>query len=302
MRGRRLDRIGQPGPDDSVLSAIKGDVERLRLTLASDLSVAAAAVDNSEERIAGDIVDADRREMAEFAERTLQRLGQDRSRKRATTSPRKALVRVGPALLAAACAAAVLVSSVPSPATRPAVSPISTVTRSLAAFRDAVLQQTGDTSAVMNAAARLRASIASLLLQARDNPATASQLVQVLRTEEDLLLAVRPSGTAFLLPEVTQLLAQLSRSAVPASHAAQPVLPTPPPMPGPAPVTAPRAPQPSTSTAKSPYPASSSSPGATSTAKPSPSPSPSASSTSSGGVSFNPTTSIPVGGGLPSPK
>lgn len=304
MRGRRLATSGRSDQDDVVLSAIRREVDRLRLTLTSDLSLAAAAVDDSKADIAGEIVEADRVEMAEFAQRALRRLREEHPRHRSVRRPvRRAgawAARLSPALAVAALVAVVTVGSAPARAPYRAMSPISQVTRSLEAFQATVTSDRNDSTAVLHAAAALRASITELLSQARHDPATASQLLQVLRTEEALLLAMHPSCAPVLLPQVASLLAQLSSSAPPAPANTPSTVPVPTPAPSLTVPTAPASPRPKAS--NSPYPQRYSSPSASPTDKatssPSSSPVPSPDASPASGGSTNPSWWLPSGTGL----
>jgi hypothetical protein len=304
MRGRRLDASGRSDRDDVVLSAIRGEVDRLRLTLTSDLALAAAAVDDSKTDLAGEIVEADRVEMAEFAQRTLRRLREERPGRRTVRRPvRRAgtwAVRLSPALAVAALAAVVTVSAAPTRAPHRVMSPISQVTRSLEAFQATVTSERNDSTAVLHAAAALRASITELLSQARHDPATASQLVQVLHTEEALLLAVHPSCAPVLLPQIASLLAQLSPSVPPAPANTPGTVPVPTPAPSITVQTA--SPRPKAS--NSPYPQRHSGPSASPTGKatspPSSSPAPSPDASTASGSPANPSWWLPAGTGLSS--
>lgn len=214
MNLRRRRREAQPQQPE--LAAFQADLANLRLTLQSDLAAAAAAVDAQQTQIAREILAADRGELAEFSTRRLREL-------RATTPP--PLPRRRPALVMAAAATsaiALLAGGAAlgftarsgtggfSGATRPATTNLNA---SLASFRNTVLDDRTDPTAVINAATALRASLLPLLSIAPGNPAAAREAVAVLQAEEQILSAVRPAGLQQVMQEVAALLAQLSAAA-----------------------------------------------------------------------------------------
>lgn len=223
----------EPLPQLDQLDQFRADLGRLRLTLQSDLSAAAAAVEADQHEIAREIVAADRYELVEFTTRRLQDL--DRATP-ALPAPKARRARRHPALGLAAAAAAVGllaagaalgITARSGSAHRTVAAPLalSGVTASLDSFRNTVLSDRTDPSAVLQAATALRASLLPLLSDAPANPAAAREATAVLQAEEQILATVRPAGLAQVMSEVAVLLAQLS--AVEGSHSALPVSPTP---------------------------------------------------------------------------
>ena len=66
---------GEQAPRVADLSALLGDIDALRLTLQTDLSLAAAALEEGAQDLAAELVDGDLTELRAFAARAGERLG-----------------------------------------------------------------------------------------------------------------------------------------------------------------------------------------------------------------------------------
>ncbi|HET6817763.1 MAG TPA: hypothetical protein VFH66_11110 [Mycobacteriales bacterium] len=281
-----------PGPAvparlPGTLEDLLDDMLELRLTLVADLSAAAAAVDADSDRVAGDIVDSDRRELAAFLRRSTARLngapsqgvGQTatapavvvpvpRSWRRRTLISLPAIPLVGALAMSAAAAAGLLPLPTQSHSHHMHVvaePPVSSTFQQFATVVD------GDPSAsqVVAAADALHAQIAALIAEAPQNPSGVSEVARLLQLEQALLLRKQPPGSSLVLAQSRKLAAQLLTVAHAASPAAVPTATTA----SPHRSTSTK----STSTTSSPTPKSSTSKPAATT-----SPSPSPTSTSSG--------------------
>jgi hypothetical protein len=199
----------------------------LRLTLATDLTAAAGAAEEGAQDVAAQIVEADRLELALFAEdadRRLRRLATgpvavpDRA---APASPRwrrrlaialPVVPMVGALAVSAAAAAGVLpmpgkstdhVDSLSAP-----VSADNTASSTFRAFAD-VVGSDPSASQVIAAAGRLHDQLAKLLASSSTNPDSAAQLVQLLRMEQSLLLTQQPPGADVVLHATRKLAKKL---------------------------------------------------------------------------------------------
>jgi hypothetical protein len=262
------------------------DMRALRLTLVADLSAAAAAVEDDCDRVAADIIDSDRRELAALMRRSTARLQGDAEVVPATggitvpparTWRRRALISlpavplVGALAMSAAAAAGLLPLPTHGHTHARVLSerPVSTTFRQF----ETVLDGDPSASQVVAAASAFHQQIAAMLANARQSPDGVTEVAQLLQLEQALLMRKQPPGSNLVLAQSRKLAARLLTVARAAS--AQPT---------PATVATPSA---SSSPKRSTSPKSSSSTSPTaksSTTKPvaSSSPSPTSSSSSSG--------------------
>jgi hypothetical protein len=273
----RLPETARPAPAlPGSLEDLLDDMIELRLTLVADLSAAAAAVEADSDRVAGDIVDSDRRELAAFLRRSTARLADAAEPVAPTTAVavptprswrRRALISLPavPLVGALAMSAAAAAGLLPLPTSSHHVHVVSEPPVASTFQRFATVLD-GDPSAsqVVAAASALHEQIAALLAQAPQNPGGVSEVARLLQLEQALLMRKQPPGSSLVLAQSRRLAAQLLTVAHEVSPAAVPTSST-------------ASPHRSTSTAKS---TSSSSPTPkSSTTKPSASTSPSPSPT-----------------------
>ena len=278
-------------PEDAAargsIEALLEDVRKMRLMLVADLSAAAAAVEDSSDRVAADIVDGDRRELAAFLRRSTARLQgaredvtvptpvavsvpEPRSWRRRALISLPAIPLVGALAMSAAAAAGLLPLPTQSHHHARVLSerPVSTTFQHF----ETVLDGDPSASQVVAAASALHQQIAAMLATAPQTPDGVNEAAHLLQLEQALLLRKQPPGSSLVLAQSRKLAARLLTVA---RATAQPT---------PATVATPSAsssPKHSTSAKAS---ASSSPTAKSSTSKPSSSssPSPSSSSSSSG--------------------
>lgn len=278
--------LGPSAGLDQPLAELLDDVRDLRLTLAADLTAAAAAAELGAERIAADIVDGDRSELAAFTRRAIARLrdldetdavpvapvavepapvaagGRGQWRRRALiTLP--AVPLAGALAMSAAAAMGVLPGQHPARSTPAVAEPAAPVSSTFERFATVVA---GDPSAsqVVAAASALHEQIAAMIATAPEDPSGVREVAQLLQMEQALLLRKLPPGSSIVLAQSRRLAARLL--SVTAAPSAAP-MPT---------STHNSSPKPTTTASATPKPT------ATHTAKSSPTPSssPSASPTS----------------------
>ena len=207
-----------PGSIEDVLD----DLRRLRLTLVADLSAAAAAVEDSSERVAADIVDGDRRELAAFLRRSTARLQgapQPAPVTATVTAPaprawrRRALISLPavPLVGALAMSAAAAAGLLPVPTQHHHHARVLTQRPMSTTFQqfESVLDSDPSASQVVAAATALHQQIAAILATAPQSPNGVSEAAQLLQLEQALLLRKQPPGSSLVLAQSRKLAAQL---------------------------------------------------------------------------------------------
>lgn len=306
------DPVGPGAPDPGVRPLLE-DMERLRLTLVADLSVAASALDAGHPDVAADVVNADCADLEEFRRNCLGRLRTlspydpraaadgwvDRPdaspaspgaaagpaprplRRGLPRVPRSRWVPAAPLVGAAAAVAAIVAGVVPGPAvparrpdTRPAAVQTQPVAQTWRLFAVATSRD-ASAGAVIAAATRLHASLSAMVKAAPGDPAQGWTALTLLLREQRLLLQERPAGMEVVLGQVRGLLDQLRRTlhTAPPSALVAP-LPVDESVPAPHRSSTPASPGPSTGESR---PTSTSSPSAKPPPEPSGSPAPSVS-------------------------
>jgi hypothetical protein len=205
---------------DRPLGDLLGDVRGLRLTLAADLTTAAAAAELGSGQTVADILDGDRRELAAFRRRATERLhaldkqaptvaaGQPRWRRRALiTLP--AIPLAGALAMSAAAAMGALPDQ--HSASRPPhvlSKQAPPVTTTFEQFANVV---SGDPSAsqLVAAATALHRQIAAMIAGAPTDPSGVREVVQLLQMEQALLLRKLPPGSNIVLAQSRRLAARL---------------------------------------------------------------------------------------------
>lgn len=272
-----------PGsPRVGALDALLREVDSLRLTLETDLSIAAAAVEAGAPGIALDIIDSDREGLQAFEDRALGHLSvlsdAQQARRRRFRVPAVPFV-------AAAALVGFLVGVVPDTLSGPDQIATSAVAAngSLEQLQD--FAANGSTSQVREAAETLHEQLLAVVAQAGSDPEAAQHALLLLSYERD---AIVQSGDSDALHDVllqSTALANKIRNALPATvRSGVPAAPV---------VAAP-------TTSASPAPKPPPSPKPSAAPKPSPKPSPSASPKPSSSPSSEPAvlpTANPAGGG-----
>ena len=236
-RRRPRDPGGAPRP--TAPADLIGDVHALRLTLTTDLTIAAAALDADAPQIAADVVEHERVEVAAFERRALAHLSELEAARAVVgvhppvvvplaRSPRwRSLPAASLAAAAAAVAGLLSLAAAPAPAgDGPTVRVAQTqpLHESYADYRSLATRGAA-AHEVLAAADALHRSLAPLIARAATDPAAARQVLQVLQLEQQLLLDARPPGMAELLDQARRLVARvtavlpvtLPRVAVPAA-------------------------------------------------------------------------------------
>jgi hypothetical protein len=275
--GRPARRPRHAVPRVQELDALLREVDELRLTLETDLTLAAAALDADAPKMAIEIIDSDRRSVAGFESRALGHLAAIPHHGRSWVP-----THAGP-LLAAAALVGLFASVVPQ-VTGSTTSPrTSTVAATDSLERLQELVNSGDTSEVRAASEQLHQQLAGVVARAKSDPLAAQNALLLLSYEQTALAGSVDSGALADVLQQSRALATIIRAALP-SNAASPIL------------VAPVAQNPKPAPASSPQPSASPKP----SPKPSPSPkaSPSSSSSSPSSPSASPTSAT---GKLPTP-
>lgn len=214
------------GPDD--VAGLISELQALRLTMGTDLSLAAGALDADAPEVAAEVIEADRAELAAFRLRAEARLAAlSALAAPAVPAPagppplyrrvaRSRLLPAAPVLAAAAVAVAISTGALPAPGhggdgfrPQPAAS-------SWQAFSRAASDRSS--TAVLAAARQLHQSVESLIAEAPHNPTAGAQAMLLLQMERAILLQDQPPGTPQLLAQAQSLVERLT--------AALPHLPT----------------------------------------------------------------------------
>jgi hypothetical protein len=268
-RRLRLVRTRRPAaetaPRVDALDAFLREVDDLRLTLETDLSLAATAVEAGATGLASDILTSDRASVGEFQDRALGHLASldvaEEHRRRVRVP-----VHAGPILVAAA-----LVGVLAGAAPRVLTPPGETGTPQTVAATDSLqrlqeLAASGDTEQVRQASLQLHRQLAGVVANAKADPLAAQTALMLLTFEQS---AIVRSGDSKALADVLRQSQALVRAIVaalpPAARTAVPHVVAPA---GPEPAASPK-PQPKPSASKA---TSSPKPSPTSSPKPAPSP------------------------------
>ena len=246
-----------PGvPRVGSLDALLREVDSLRLTLETDLTMAASAVEAGAPQIAIDIIDADRRGLTTFEDRALDHL-LDLSD--AVPAPRSgSRWQAAAPFVAAAAVVGFLVGGVPTSTVPASVRDLRSASASNNLTRLTDAAAAGETNNVLDAANDLHEQLEEVLAQAKTDPAAARAALVLLSAER----AAIEQSTSHDSPALRAVLAQSARlsslifQALP--HSVRTTLPTPAvpviqPQPTPSPTAAPK-PKPSPSASPAPAP------------------------------------------------
>ena len=221
---------GEPAPRVADLSALLGDIDALRMTLQTDLTLAAAALEADATDLAGELVDGDLREVRAFGVRSAARLAAlgdsdaapdehsdllDVEPVETSPLPRRRVLSAAP-LMAAAAALIGFVAFVPDRGGVPE-SPETTMTSAaIAGYELTRLAQAGaPDEALRLAAEELNDELAELIKRAQHDPAAAQQALMLLEATSEVLALQGDSGVLRSVMAETQLLRKQLREALP---------------------------------------------------------------------------------------
>lgn len=283
--------LGGPGEDTKGVERLLAELCELRLLLDSDLTFAAAALDNDAPEMASEILDDEHEALNSLQARILRGLppvgGTPDVVIPLVRSRRSRLSARAPGLAAAAVAIAVLgATAIPRlHSDQPALAAdVAQATDSYDAFSLVAGTHGTDAAQMQAAAAELHESLAPLIAAAGHDEESAQRALALLQAEQFLLMQSQPAGAAAILQQARQLVLKLQAKAphvVPADAVKAPAEPKP--------TTAPASkPKATPSPTSSPTPSPTASPSASPTTSPSPSASPSASSSPTANKSSGP--------------
>lgn len=216
---------GEQPPRVADLSALLGDIDALRLTLQTDLTLAAAALEAGAPELADELVGGDVAEVRAFGESALERLAaletaDDEVEVAATPLPRRRILSAAP-LMAAAAALIGFVAFVPDRGV-PATPETSMTSAAMAGYELSRLAQAGaPDEALALAAEELNDELAELIAQAATDPAAAQQALMLLETTTQVLSRQGDSGVLRSVMAETQLLRAKLRQTLPDARPAR---------------------------------------------------------------------------------
>ncbi|MBC7372573.1 MAG: hypothetical protein H7323_01090 [Frankiales bacterium] len=291
----------QPAPRVADLSALLADIDALRTTLSTDLSLAAAALEAGADDLAGELVSGDLVELHAFQTRALTHLAalqEPEPAGEATVAPvsrRRRMMPAAPLVAAAAAAIGLFAGVVPN--SSPAPQPSATVDGlSQAGFSVAWLStlaaQGASPAELREAAQSMNAELTDLVAEAGTNPAAAQQALLLLQAGTQVLSDQGDQGVLREVLARTRELERQLRKVLPAISRSAAPIPSRPGLPGV------QRPAPQTEPARTQRPTASSTPSSSAPASPRPTSSPSPT-----GPSPAPTpTTAPAPGSSPSPS
>lgn len=215
---------GEDTPRVADLSALLGEIDALRLTLQTDLTLAAAALEAGAVELAGELVDSDLAEVRVFGARAVLRLnalGSEPDEVPADEVPvvapplrRRRVLSAAP-LMAAAAALIGFVAFVPDRGV-PA-SPETRMTSAAAAGYELnrLARAGAPDEALRLAAEELNDELAALIAQAATDPAAAQQALMLLEATSEVLASQGDSGVLRSVIAETQALRARLRDALP---------------------------------------------------------------------------------------
>ena len=211
---------GEDAPRVPELSALLAEIDALRLTLQTDLSLAAAAVEAGADELAGELVDSDLAELRAFAGRAARHLadldaGSVPDEVEVHRPVRRRRVLSAAPLMAAAAALVGFVTLVP---TRGAAAPETSMSSAaLAGYELTRLASQGaPDEQLRRAAEELNDELAVLIAQAADDPAAAQQALLLLEQTTEVLAGQGDSGVLRTVMAETRALRARLREALPA--------------------------------------------------------------------------------------
>lgn len=202
------------------LQALLRDLDGLRLSLATDLSLAAAALEAGSPEIASAVVDSDRAQLRAFEQRALHHLSEPEVPAVPALPPARArrrslLTAATPLVASAAAVLGVLVGVVPtgSDSTPERVGP-QTAMASYEHLTRLTLQG-AEATEVARAAEQLHAQLAAIVAQASEDPVAAQQALALLESQARVLdSSADREALSGVIAEARTLVARL-RAALP---------------------------------------------------------------------------------------
>lgn len=192
-------------PRVGALDALLRQVDGLRLTLETDLSLAASAVESGAPKVAVDIIDSDLASLRRFESSALDHLAElsaaDLAFDRELDEERVSWWRRVPAtpFVAAASVVAFLLLAVPHSGGAPTQVLAGNVSASERLEQISHLARTGQTSEIRDAAAVLHGQLLQLVEQAKTDPQAAQRGLQLLSDERSIIAL---SGDSLALGDV----------------------------------------------------------------------------------------------------
>ena len=224
-RPRPLRALPSPdgqGPRVPELHALLGEIDALRLTLQTDLSLAAAAVEAGADDLAAELVEGDLGELRRFASSAANRLARlsdevapvEEDEVLPVSPLRRRRVLSGAPLMAAAAALIGFVAFVPGPGD---VSPQTTMTSAtIAGYELSRLASEGAPDEQLRLAAEeLNQELAVLIAQAENDPVAAQQALMLLDKTTAVLSSQGDSGVLRSVIAETRALRKMLREALP---------------------------------------------------------------------------------------
>lgn len=217
----RLVRLTQPPaarrsetPRVEALDALLREVDDLRLTLETDLTLAASAVESGEPGIAADILGADRTALHAFEEHALDHLNELDSPRRARAW---AHLHAAP-IVAAAALVGVMVGVVPQtlgPGAEPSPHSVAAAD-TLGRLQESA--ESGDADDVRAASVQLHRQLAGILANVDADPAAARNALLLLTYEQSAIVRSGDSGALADVLRQSRALAAAIVAALPASQ------------------------------------------------------------------------------------
>lgn len=208
-------------PRNADLCALIADIDALRLTLQTDLTLAAAAVDADAPDLAGELVDGDLREVRAFGVRATDRLrtlgsaGTEAEDAGAPALPRRRILSAAP-LMAAAAALIGFVAFVPDRGPASATAETTMTSAALAGYElDRLARAGAPDEALALAAEELNDELARLIARAASDPLAAQQAMLLLESTTEVLARQGDSGVLRSVMAETQALRARLRDALP---------------------------------------------------------------------------------------
>ena len=205
------------------LDALLRDISSVRLTLDTDLTVAAAAAEADRFDLAAEIVDFDRAELVAFTERAFAELQAPDQQLAAVEARREKPKMVlhhrmafaaAPAMLLAAAVIAVAGISNGGQAKKPSVSRPQLMASYTALTQ--LARSNANPDQLVEVGQQLNNSVAQLIAAAAHDPAKAQQAMRILWAEQVLLTRHHPNGGDTLLAQARALVLKLQQT-VPSS-------------------------------------------------------------------------------------
>ncbi|MDP9183331.1 MAG: hypothetical protein M3P04_11215, partial [Actinomycetota bacterium] len=211
--------VSAESPRVEGLDALLRDVDELRLTLATDLSLAASAVESGSPALAAEILGNDRDALHRFEERALDTLAALDGATLDTAAPRRsawAQVHAAP-IVAAAALVGLLAGVVPQVMSPNDGGTAQTVAASNSLERLQQWAEDGNAAQVRAASVELHAQLADVIANAGTNPEAAQTALLLLTYEQSAIVRSGDSGALADVLRQSQAMARAIVAALPKS-------------------------------------------------------------------------------------